>query len=175
MTRLFLLAAASTALLTACATERTFAPQLDAADRAQLAEVVQRTLEKNKTGQGTNWSNPDSGHLGTVTPTHTYDGTADAPCRNYQVTATIDGNTEVAYGTACRQANGHWELRGRERLADPGGYAYPSYGYGYGYPYYGYGHFGYGYPYYGHGYPYYGYSHYGYGHYGYGYGHRYHH
>ena len=31
-------------------------------------------------------------------------------CREYQRTVTIDGKTETAYGTACRQPDGSWKI-----------------------------------------------------------------
>jgi surface antigen len=82
---------------------------LDRADRAYMQRTTQESLETGQTGSQSTWRNPDSGHQGTVTPQRTYE-TASGPCREYQQTVTIDGRTERAYGTACRQADGSWKI-----------------------------------------------------------------
>ncbi len=77
----------------------------------QAARAQQTALETNPVGHSTSWSNPDTGNSGTVTPTKTV-ASADngQPCREYQHTVTIDGKTEQAYGRACRQADGSWQI-----------------------------------------------------------------
>ncbi len=84
---------------------------LDRADRAYMARTTQESLERGQTGTPSTWRNPDSGHAGTVTPTRTYERDS-GPCREYQQTVTIDGRTQRAYGTACRQADGSWKIVG---------------------------------------------------------------
>lgn len=83
---------------------------LDAADRAYLQRTTQDSLEYNKTGQTANWSNPDSGHSGTVTPTATVQTADNTPCREFESTVRIDGKEETATGTACRQPDGSWRI-----------------------------------------------------------------
>ncbi len=83
---------------------------LDRADRAYMQRTTQQSLETGRTGSTSSWRNPDSGHGGTVTPQRTYE-TARGPCREYQQTVTIDGRTERAYGSACRQADGSWKIQ----------------------------------------------------------------
>ena len=80
------------------------------ADRVAMQRTSQGALESNQTGQSSSWSNPDSGHKGTVTPTRTYQTASGDPCREYQQTVTIDGKTEQAYGRACRQPDGSWKI-----------------------------------------------------------------
>ncbi len=75
-----------------------------------MQRTSQKALERNRSGQSSGWSNPDSGHRGTVTPTRTYQTAAGRPCREYQQTVTIDGKTERAYGRACRQPDGSWKI-----------------------------------------------------------------
>ena len=64
-------------------------------------------LENVRTGVPSAWVNPDSGYEYVVTPTNTYDSDS-GPCREYTMDATIGGETEQIYGTACRQADGSW-------------------------------------------------------------------
>lgn len=82
---------------------------LDKADQAHAGRAGQQAFESAPTGQPVAWSNPDSGHSGTVTPTKTYFDD-NQPCREYQTTVTIDGKTEKAFGTACRQTDGSWKV-----------------------------------------------------------------
>ncbi len=83
---------------------------LDRADRLAMKQTSQTALETNPVGRTSSWSNPDSGHSGTVTPTRTYQTASGSPCREYQQTVTIDGKTEQAYGRACRQPDGSWKI-----------------------------------------------------------------
>lgn len=83
---------------------------LDKADRMQLQRTTQDSLEYNKTGQASSWSNPDSGHGGTVTPTRTVQTADNTPCREFESTVRIDGREETATGTACRQPDGSWRV-----------------------------------------------------------------
>ncbi len=83
---------------------------LDRADRLAMRQTSQTALEKNPVGRASSWSNPDTGHSGTVTPTRTYQTASGSPCREYQQTVTIDGKTERAYGRACRQPDGSWKI-----------------------------------------------------------------
>lgn len=83
---------------------------LDRADQAYAAQTYQNTLEATPTGQTTTWVNPDSGNQGSYTPTKTYQTDAGQYCREFQQTITVGGQTEQAYGTACRQEDGSWKI-----------------------------------------------------------------
>ncbi len=85
---------------------------LDAADQAYAQQTEQVALETVPTGSSINWSNPDTGHAGTVTPTRTYQAPTGAYCREYQHTVYVGGRAENAYGTACRQPDGSWQVVG---------------------------------------------------------------
>lgn len=52
----------------------------------------------------------DAGVSGTVTPTREGVSSADRYCREFQKTVTIGNRTEQAYGTACMQPDGAWEV-----------------------------------------------------------------
>lgn len=143
---------------------------LDQGDRAQMGRTVQQVLESNKTGQSFTWSNAESGHLGTVMPTRTFENDEGQSCRDFQQTVTVYSETYLAYNSACRQADGTWKLldsidqAGAESYWQPSDRGYSEYGYGYPgyrYPYYHYPY--YYYPYYGH-HHYYGHHYYGHHH-----------
>ncbi|PKL97043.1 MAG: hypothetical protein CVV17_12840, partial [Gammaproteobacteria bacterium HGW-Gammaproteobacteria-7] len=78
---------------------------MDDNDRRKVAE----TLEGVRTGVPAAWINPDTGVQYSVTPTRTYD-TATGPCREFTTEAIIGGKRETVFGTACRQADGSWQV-----------------------------------------------------------------
>ena len=78
---------------------------MDETDRMKTAN----SLNNARTGQPTTWVNPDTGYEYTMTPTKTYDA-GTGPCREYTMDATIGGQTEQIYGTACRQPDGAWKV-----------------------------------------------------------------
>jgi hypothetical protein len=80
-----------------------------------LSEYQQRAYEDAQIrattapiGETIQWS--QAGAYGTVTATR--DGTSSSSryCREFQKTVTIGGRTEQAYGTACMQPDGAWEV-----------------------------------------------------------------
>ncbi|HYM30795.1 MAG TPA: RT0821/Lpp0805 family surface protein [Candidatus Cybelea sp.] len=83
---------------------------LDKADRDSAALANQRALEYNRAGEPMTWRNPDSGNSGTVTPQRTYQTAEGQYCREYQQTITVGGQTQTAYGRACRQPDGSWKI-----------------------------------------------------------------
>jgi surface antigen len=103
-----IIAAAAGTLLGAFA-GRELGKSLDKADAAE-AKKAQDKAHAAPIGQQISWSNPESGHSGTVTPTRQGTDQAGNQCREYQSTVTIGGKTEQAYGTACRQPDGSWKV-----------------------------------------------------------------
>lgn len=83
---------------------------LDQRDREYAYQNNQRGLETYSVGQTSTWQNPDTGHAGSMTPTNTYQTSQGQYCREYQQTVTVGGQTEQAYGTACRQPDGSWKV-----------------------------------------------------------------
>lgn len=81
--------------------------QLDAYDERR----AQRALEYNETGAPSTWTNPDGGHRVTFIPTETYQASAGRYCREYRMHVEIGQRTEHAYGTACRQPDGTWQIQ----------------------------------------------------------------
>ena len=85
--------------------------QLDERDQYLMAQTFEFAMEKAPTNQRAQWENPDTGVGGSVTPTKTYSTTQGTPCREFTTTVSIGGQTEQAYGTACRQADGSWKIQ----------------------------------------------------------------
>ena len=84
--------------------------QLDERDRYLMAQTFEHTMEKAPTNSTGQWQNPDTGHGGTITPTNTI-VTNGTPCREFTQTVSIGGQMQEAYGTACRQADGSWNIK----------------------------------------------------------------
>ncbi len=84
--------------------------RMDAADRREANRATIAALESKPSNTTTIWQNPDSGNSGTVTPTRTYQAQSGGYCREYEQTVTISGDTQTAYGTACRQPDGNWHI-----------------------------------------------------------------
>ena len=80
---------------------------LDRADQQYLQNATYRSFDS---GTPVSWNNPDSGNYGTVTPTRSYRA-PQGYCREYTQTIYIGGRAERAYGTACRQADGAWQIQ----------------------------------------------------------------
>jgi surface antigen len=83
---------------------------LDRADQ-QYARRAQTQAQAAPIGQSIVWSNPESGHTGTVTPIR--EGRIPSTgeyCREFQQTVQVGGQSQQAYGTACRQADGSWRV-----------------------------------------------------------------
>lgn len=83
---------------------------LDEQDR-RLAELTsQRALETAPSGSSTEWRNPDNGHSGSVTPSKAYRASSGKYCREYTQTINVGGKQQSAYGTACREPDGTWQV-----------------------------------------------------------------
>lgn len=82
---------------------------LDAADQSKLSRA-QSTAYDAPIGQTITWNNPKSGNSGTFTPVR--DGTANDGryCREFSQTVTVGGKKQEAYGQACRQPDGAWQI-----------------------------------------------------------------
>jgi len=82
---------------------------LDQRDRRLADEAAQRAFETAPSGKAVAWTNPDSGHSGTITPVRTYQSNGRY-CREFQQTVTIGGRPENSFGTACRMPDGAWQI-----------------------------------------------------------------
>jgi surface antigen len=82
---------------------------MDEQDRKIAALTSQRALESGTSGSTVEWHNPDSGHSGSITPSKAFKRD-DRYCREYRHKVIIGGKESEAYGTACRQPDGQWEI-----------------------------------------------------------------
>ena len=83
---------------------------LDRKDRLAMKSAESKA-HKAKIGEQITWNNPKSGNSGSVTPIR--EGkrkSSGAYCREYLTRVEINGRTQQAYGTACRQQDGSWKI-----------------------------------------------------------------
>lgn len=83
---------------------------LDRADRVYAERAAQRSLESNRSGTSSSWANPDTRHSGSMTPLNTYQSKDGLHCRDYEQVIMVDGRSETARGTACREKGGTWRI-----------------------------------------------------------------
>ena len=87
---------------------------MDKVDQMYLTRNAQNSLEYSRSGTSTTWNNPDTGNYGNITPVNTFRH-GNRYCREYQTEVTIAGERHSAYGTACRQPDGSWEIVNNNR------------------------------------------------------------
>ncbi|HZF36233.1 MAG TPA: hypothetical protein VE914_20725 [Candidatus Angelobacter sp.] len=73
--------------------------------RMKIVLTAQTALESNPDSGASVWRSPISGHSGSTVPTRTDDG-AQEPCREYVASVVIDGKTQSAHDTICREPDG---------------------------------------------------------------------
>lgn len=83
---------------------------LDRADMQYYNQTQYQALEYSQPGQTLPWNNPQSGNHGSFTPAGYYQNSAGQYCREYSQTIYVGGKAESAYGTACRQPDGNWQV-----------------------------------------------------------------
>lgn len=82
---------------------------LDKADMAYAQSAMNRSYNA-PIGQTINWNNPESGNSGTYTPTRDGYRSDGQYCREYKQTIVVEGRTETAVGTACKNSSGTWSI-----------------------------------------------------------------
>ena len=83
--------------------------QLDDLDRIKLNQAAHQAMEYQKTNSTVEWRNPDSGNYGKITPVRTFQSKGGY-CREFQQEVVIGGKSQAAYGIACRQPDGNWQV-----------------------------------------------------------------
>ena len=84
--------------------------RLDEKDKQAMRETTSAALVNAPDGDSYHWDNAETGHSGAVTPTRTYRNDEQQICRDYQQSIEIAGQNDSAHGTACRQADGSWQI-----------------------------------------------------------------
>jgi surface antigen len=84
--------------------------RMNQADRVYAGRALSESLEYAPVGAQSQWRNPETRHTGYSTPTRTYSRADGSPCREFTTAVIIDGYREQAYGTACRQHDGSWQI-----------------------------------------------------------------
>jgi surface antigen len=80
-------------------------------DRRLAYDAQIKALESGSPGAPMPWRNPASGRYGNIVPGPAYDRKG-AQCRGYSHSVTINGEVEIARGTACRSTDGVWSAVG---------------------------------------------------------------
>ena len=82
--------------------------EMDKYDRQQLDHMYERGVSN----QTSSWVNPDTGYQYAVTPHPAYQQSgSNRWCRKAEIDSWIDGRKETVLTTACRNANGQWEIQ----------------------------------------------------------------
>jgi surface antigen len=84
---------------------------MDDEDRKLAYAAQVQALESGRSGAAVPWRNPDSGRYGSVVPGPAYRSNG-MQCRPYTHTIYIDGQPQVARGSACRNPDGTWTVVG---------------------------------------------------------------
>jgi len=82
---------------------------LDRADYMYMEQAQHRSYSA-PVGETIVWNNPESGNHGTYTAVREGSSTSGRYCREYQQTVYVGGKQESAYGQACQQPDGSWEI-----------------------------------------------------------------
>ena len=85
--------------------------RLDNKDKQMAAQAASAAFEQNRSGQPSAWNNPESGNHGSITPTKTYQLANGQYCREYKQDVFIGTEKQQTSGTACRQADGTWQIQ----------------------------------------------------------------
>lgn len=77
---------------------------------AAAAETAAKRAYSAPIGDPVGWTNPVTGHYGSLTTTREGYNNAGQYCREFKQSVTTKSKTELAYGTACKQGDGTWKI-----------------------------------------------------------------
>jgi surface antigen len=80
---------------------------LDERDRQEAYAAEMRALESGQAGASVGWRSQHTAYYGSVVPGPYYESRG-MRCRQYTHTVYINGQPQVARGTACRNPDGAW-------------------------------------------------------------------
>lgn len=83
--------------------------RLDDNDKKQI-EMANQRVYSAPIGQPVDWYNPNNGNRGQVTATREGTSSSGEYCREFTQTVTVGGQSQQAYGVACRQPDGAWRI-----------------------------------------------------------------
>lgn len=84
---------------------------LDQSDMMYHQQAIDRAYSA-PLNQQISWNNPQNGNSGYVTPVREgRNASTGGVCREYKQTIVVGGQAETAYGTACQNADGTWQLQ----------------------------------------------------------------
>lgn len=83
---------------------------LDDLDRLKAKQAQRDSLENNKDGVSSTWTNPNTGNSGKITPKRTEQMASGEFCREYEHEINVADKMETVKGTACRQPDGTWRV-----------------------------------------------------------------
>lgn len=75
----------------------------------QDQQNMQSAIVNTPVNQNATWTNNKTNTTYVVTPTKNFNQGGDY-CREYQTKVIVNGQTQKAYGTACRQPDGSWHI-----------------------------------------------------------------
>jgi surface antigen len=85
--------------------------QLDSVDAQRHSRTFYTALENNRTGTISRWQNHSRRSSGYTVPVKSFESSDGKYCREYQSVVTVAGRSQNAYGTACRQLDGSWQIQ----------------------------------------------------------------
>ena len=72
---------------------------------------MSEALESRASGSSVSWTNPDSGHSGSVTPLRTFKSQQGQWCREYTTVEMSEAGPRDQRAIACREGDGVWKTR----------------------------------------------------------------
>jgi len=99
---------------TAFADQRTSLYLLSNSDAQNLFKGFYFALAKSPDNQAVDWRNPTTGLAGSTVPLRSFQSSGGVVCREYMSTVQFRGSIQQAFGTACRQSGGNWQIIGEK-------------------------------------------------------------
>ncbi len=82
-------------------------------DESIQKAAIQYALERERSGNSTQWVNPDSGNAGSIVPVRTFQDRSGEFCREFQIIAEGPTVSHPILAVACRNEQGVWDERFR--------------------------------------------------------------
>jgi len=99
--------------------KRSAASELTREDEAYLQEALRKALDEAPDRQQVDWTNPDNGHFGNVTPLDTHED-FDTTCRTIRVFTSAGGREGGGRYRLCLADDQTWRFAPLRRTGPPG-------------------------------------------------------